>query len=172
MYDMGCFSSNGFYPGTSSCSSNASSPDSLKHQRLLITATPSPPTVAAQQFFPQQRPLPPPPSSQQQQQQQQQQQFLLDHHRFRFNHNNNNNNNNNNNSSNNSNSNGSSEIHASLSATTISSQDPLSLWLAAQSSGQQAASQSRFFPSVNSLSLSPLPGCRSHRRRRRVHADI
>jgi hypothetical protein len=113
---MGCFSTNGFYPTTSSCSSNTSSPDSLKHQRLLVTATPSPPNVSHQYF--------------------QQQQYLFDHHRFRFNHNNNNNNNN-------SNSNGSSEIHSSSSSTT-SSHDQLPLWLAAQSSGQQPQQQSRF----------------------------
>ena len=131
MYDMGCFSANGFYPTTSSCSSNTSSPDSLKHQRLLVTATPSPPNLT-HPFF-----QPPPP---QQQQQQQQQQYHFDHHRFRFNHNTNNNNNNNNN---NSNSNGNSEIHSSSSSTT-SSHDQMPLWLATQPSGQQAQQQSRF----------------------------
>ncbi|CAF0733122.1 unnamed protein product [Rotaria sordida] len=117
MYDTGCFSTNGFYPTTSSCSSNTSSPDSLKHQRLLVTATPSPPNISHQYF----------------QQQQQQQQYLFDNHRFRFNPNNNNNNNNNN-----SNLNVSNEIHSSSSSSSItSSHDQLHLWLAAQSSGQQ-----------------------------------
>jgi len=107
MYEMGCFSTNGFYPTTSSCSSNTSSPDSLKHQRLLVITTPSPPNVS-HQYFPQQ--------------------YLFDHHRFHFNHNNNNN-------SNNSNSNASSEIHSSSSTT--SSHDQLHSWFVAQSSGQQ-----------------------------------
>ncbi|CAF3170217.1 unnamed protein product [Rotaria socialis] len=123
MYDTGCFSTNGFYPTASSCSSNTSSPDSLKHQRLLATATPSPPNVSHQFFQP---PPPPPP----------QQQYLFDHHRFRFNPNPNNNNNNNNS---NSNLNGSNDIHSSSSSSssTTSSHDQLHLWLAAQSSGQQ-----------------------------------
>lgn len=125
MYEMGCFSPNGFYPNTSSCSSNTSSPDSMKHQRLLVAATPSPPNVS-HQFYPSQ-----------------QQQYPFDHHRFRLPHISNNNINNNNN--NNSNSNGSSEIHSSSSSTT-SSHDQLPLWLTAQSSGQQAQQQqqSRF----------------------------
>ena len=114
MYEMGCFTTNGFYPSTSTCSSNTSSPDSLKHQRLLITATPSPPNVSHQYFQP---PL--------------QQQYLFDHTRFHFNNTNNNNNNNSN-----SNSNGSSEIHSSSSSTT-SSHDQLHSWFVAQTSGQQ-----------------------------------
>ncbi|CAF1000984.1 unnamed protein product [Adineta steineri] len=113
MYEMGGFQVNGFYPTTSSGSSNTSSPDSLKHQRLLVTTTPSPPNVPHPYFH-----------------QQQQQQYLFDHHRFHFNHNNNNNN---------SNSNGSSEIHSSSSSTT-SSHDQLYPWFAAQSSAQQLQS--------------------------------
>lgn len=115
MYETGCFTKNGFYATTSSCASNTSSPDSLKHQRLLITATPSPTTVS-QHFFPPQ-------------------QYLFDPHRFHLNHNNNNNNNNNSiNNGTNSNLNGTSDRHTSTALT----QDPLSLWLAAQSSGQTA----------------------------------
>lgn len=131
MYDTGCFPTNGFYPTASSCSSNTSSPDSLKHQRLLVTATPSPPNISHQYFQP---PPPPPPP-------QPQQQYLFDLHRFRFNPNNTNNNN-----SNNSNSNGSNDIHSSSSSSssTASSHDQLHLWLAAQSSGQQPQQSSRF----------------------------
>ena len=70
MYEMGCFTTNGFYPTTSSCSSNTSSPDSTKHQRLLVTATPSPPNVS-HQYFPQQ--------------------YLFDHPRFHFDNNSNSN---------------------------------------------------------------------------------
>jgi hypothetical protein len=117
MYEMGCFTTNGFYPSTSTCSSNTSSPDSLKHQRLLIAATPSPPNVSHQYFQPPQ-------------------QYLFDHPRFHFNNTTNNNNNNN------SNSNGSSEIHSSSSSTT-SSHDQLHSWFVTQSSGQQQ--QSTFF---------------------------
>ena len=75
MYDMGCFSTNGFYPTTSSCSSNTSSPDSLKHQRLLITTTPSPPPNVSHPYF------------------QQTQQYIFDPHHFHFTNNNTNNNN-------------------------------------------------------------------------------
>jgi hypothetical protein len=129
MYEMGCFTTNGFYPPTSTCSSNTSSPDSLKHQRLLVTATPSPPNVSRQYFQPQQ-PQP-------------QQQYLLDHPRFHFNNNNNNNNN--------SNSNGSSEIHSSSSSTT-SSHDQLHSWFVAQSSRQQQ--QSTFLKMCNDFIIS------------------
>ncbi len=124
MYEMGCFTANGFYPTTSSCSSNTCSPDSLKHQRLLVTATPSPPNVS-QQYYPQQ-----------------QQQYLFDHPRLHFNHNNNNNSN--------SNSNGSSEIHSSSSSTT-SSHDQLHTWFVAQSTRQQQ--HSTFFQIFNHLIL-------------------
>ena len=124
MYDTGCFSTNGFYPAASSCSSNASSPDSLKHQRLLITATPSPPSVS-QHFFPQQ-------------------QYLFDQHRFHVNHNNNNNNHTTKNThKNNSNLNGASDLHPPLVSSTAS-QEQLSLWLASQSSVQPPQQQSRF----------------------------
>lgn len=107
MYEMKCFPNHGLYPTTSSCSSTTSSPDSLKHQRLLVPATPSPSN-------------PSPPYIQQQQ-------YLLDHPTLHFNHNHNNNNNNNS-----TNSNGSSEIHSSSSSTT-SSHDQLHSWFVAQS---------------------------------------
>ncbi|CAF1539479.1 unnamed protein product [Adineta ricciae] len=53
MYEIGLFAKNGFYPPTSPGSSNTSSPDSSKHQRLLIPATPSPPHVSHTYFPPQ-----------------------------------------------------------------------------------------------------------------------
>ena len=129
MYDTGCFPSNAFYPPTSSCSSTTSSPDSLKHQRLLITATPSPPTVSQPYFATPTQPA-----------------FLFDQHRFHLNPNKNNNNNNNNNHHhtnpiNNSNLNGNSDLHGSL-LTNPSNQDQLSLWLAAQSTPATATVQS------------------------------
>ncbi|CAF5111664.1 unnamed protein product, partial [Rotaria socialis] len=59
---------NGFYPATSSCSSNTS-PDLLKHQHLLLTTVPSSSHVSHPYF-------------------QQQKQYLFDphHQRFHFNH--------------------------------------------------------------------------------------
>ena len=133
MYEMKCFTNNGLYPTTSSCSSTTSSPDSLKHQRLLVAATPSPPNPS-HPYFPQP-------------------QYLLDHPRFHFNHNHNNNNNNSNNS------NGSSEIHSSSSSTT-SSHDQLHSWFVAQSSGPQA--QSTFFSLLLLLLLLPSFSPRSY----------
>ena len=154
MYDMGCFSTNEFYPTTLSCSSNTSSPDSLKHQRLLVTATPSSPNAPHGCFL-----------QQQQQTQRQQQQYLFDHHRFRFNPNNNDDNNNNNNNDNNNNNNNnnnsnrnlndSSEMHSS-SSSIKSSHDQSHLWLAPLSSGQQPQQSSRFSNDLVCIRLSIL----------------
>lgn len=64
MYETGGFPSRGFYPSASSCSSNTSSPDSSKYQRLLVSTTPSPPHAPNPYF---------------------QQQYFVDPHRSRFN---------------------------------------------------------------------------------------
>ncbi|CAF1284500.1 unnamed protein product [Rotaria sordida] len=115
MYETRCFSTNGFYPSTSSCSSNTSSPDSLKHQRLLLTTTPSPSNVSHQYFQPQQ--------------------YLFDHYRFHFNPNTNSNSN----GSNEINSSLSSSSSSSSSSTT-SNHDQLHSWFTVQLSGQQQQS--------------------------------
>ncbi|CAM4921556.1 unnamed protein product [Rotaria socialis] len=115
MYETRCISMNGFYPATSSCSSNTS-PDLLKHQHLLLTTVPSSSHVSHPYF-------------------QQQKQYLFDphHQRFHFNH------------YNNSNSSVSNDINSSSSASSSSSlktsnHDQLQSWFAVQSPGQQQQS--------------------------------